>query len=133
MEYTKENPGCYHSMLKYLSEKTGIPATYEVNVKPDNFHSDVFYVLRGTTYRLHKLMKKGGIPYLFDQFTHQPLFPLDTKFDRKYVVKNRKPEDFNYPIWKCGTYKDSLGGGWYSKVPLYKVDDQYFAMMECSH
>lgn len=132
-QYTKENPGCYHSMLEYLSKKTGIPATYQLNVKPDNFHSDVFYVLGLTTYRLKKLMIKGGTPYLCDYDTSQPLFPLTTKFDRKYVVKNRKPEDFNYPIWKCGTYRDSHTGGSYSKVPLYKIDDQYFAMMECAH
>lgn len=133
MEYTKEDPGCYHRMLEYLSNKTGIPVTYELNVGADNFHSDVIYELRGTKYKLKKLMIKGGTPYLWDQQTNTPLFPLTTKFDRKYVVKRRKPEDFNYPIWKCGTYRDSHTGGSYSKVPMYKVDDQYFAMMECAH
>lgn len=126
--FTKDNPGCYHSMLKYLASKTGISETYNIPAKDDDFHSDVHYILRGTEYRLHKLMKKGGIPYLFDAMTHQPLFPLDTKFDRKYIVKKRKLEDFNYPVHPAGKYKDCNGGGWYSMVPMYRVDDQYFAM-----
>lgn len=136
-EYTKSNPGCYHSMLNYLSQITGISRTKEVEIPNiaavKKFNYSTHFILNGSELgSLQPITKKGGVKVLTTKPMSTLELPIDQVFDRIYIIEDRKPPEFGITPNKAGNYKDSLGGGWYSTVSLLEINGHYFAMMECS-
>lgn len=127
---TKDNPGSFHNLLMYLSEKTGIsPKVKRVykSFKEAGFRSSIIYVLNGEKLpQLTKIQRKGGIDMLTDMQTKTLNIPIDTQFDEIYEMVPRDLKEFGIEIHKAGKYHVSEGGGWYSKQQMYRVDDQYF-------
>jgi hypothetical protein len=142
---TKENPGCIHDMQRYLSELSGLPTTtVEKMTYRDVFDTtptggrkckypsyNVNFVIDGKEVGfLTKQMRKGNIPVLTNGVKD---FPYDVDIDYFLVTVRRPLADYGIPYINLGkVYKDSLGGGWYSKCELFQVNDQYFANMECT-
>ena len=131
-----DNVRCYHDMLKYLSEITGLSYYVEVDVPNINevksFNHRLHFILNEVD--IGYLMKpqiKGGSWILYSPISSLEL-PYDTKFDRIYYNVLRPMTDYPIKPEPYGKYKDSLGGGWYQTVQQYKVNDKVFAMMECS-
>lgn len=135
--YTRENPGCYHRMLDYLSEITGKSRFIEQEFKDisevDRLTYNTHFILNGEDLgQLQYIFRKGAVKMLTRVIDKTVDISLDTKFDRIYRIINRPLKDFGIEPIKVGKYKDSLGGGWYSTVDLYQVNDKFFAMMECT-
>lgn len=144
-QFTKENPGCYHQMLKYLSELSGIPITEAVQLPYNEVFGvskkgnkivkypsyNINFVINGRLVGyLTKVMRKGNIPVLTNG---KEDFPYDVNIDHFIVIRNRDIHSFGVSIIDHNkSYNDSLGGGWYQKVQLYEVNNKYFAMMDCS-
>lgn len=132
----KEISGCYHSMLQYLAELDNTSPKKELvfkTYKEAGLDTRNNYWLDGKNLgALTQIHRKGGILVLTDQLTKTLSLPLDTKFDKVVKKVYKSVEEFNTPVVKAGEYKDSLGGGWSSKVQRYKVKDKYFAAMECT-
>lgn len=135
--YTKQSPGCYHSMIDYLSHITGKSKFIEIDYTNlsdvDRLTHNVHFVLNGEDLgQLKYIFRKGAIKVLTRVDDDSVDIPLNTRFDRIYKVIYRPIEDYGISLVKCGKYKDSLGGGWYSNVDIYTINDQYFAMMDCT-
>lgn len=134
---TITNPGCYHSMIHYLSSISNISPYKEMNyytierAKP--LTHNVHFILNGEDLgQLRIRYRKGGIQVLTNA-SNSIDYDINTKFDRIYKTILRDKDEFGIQITKLSTkYKDSLGNGWYSYVDLYQVNDQYFAMMDCT-
>jgi hypothetical protein len=130
--HTKNNPGCYHSMLRYLSEKTGIRMFKEIE------RQTVWVTSRHTGKK--KLMYCSGNIVVVDKDGNRHAYMKDQKrYDLRGVEASyflvsvmRTPEEFGVKINDAGNYRDSLGGGWYSNCNLYEVDGKYFATSECA-
>jgi hypothetical protein len=130
--YEKSNPGCYHRLIEYLSEKTGISVTKEIVCKtvwkksPHTGKNKLVY----RAYDITVVDKDGQ---------RHPFMENEKRFDKRgieadyFIVSITRPVDeFGVKINNAGNYRDSLGGGWHSNCNLYEVDGKYFAMMECS-
>lgn len=138
MEYTKENPSCFCSMLRYLAELDKTETTKVLTLK------EMPISRRKGGLRYNKLIcTKDGIQYvnpskkqikggLWVYECDGVQIPLDTKFDLIEAIVNKTLSDYKIQPKSAGSYNDSLGGGWYSKCSLYKVNDRYFADMECA-
>ncbi len=141
---TKDNPGCIHQMYAYLRELSGIHSVvtkkmtykevFRANAKGNRVcrypTKDISFVIKGENVGyLHKAWRKGNVPVLTDGKRD---FPYDVEIDHFLVNVPLKLEEFGIPFQKVGKYKDSLGGGWYSKVDLYQVNDKFFANMDCT-
>lgn len=132
-EYTKTNPGCYHSALQYLSEVTGISRTKEIKVKTINglkqgkrlmYKSyDINVVDKDGNKFAYMQAGKGG-PLRFDQ--------AGIVADHFIVTVNKSLSEFGVEIKGEGNYKDSLGGGWHQTVSLFSINGNYFANMDCA-
>ncbi len=128
---------CYHRMLDYLLELTGISKYKQIDyTSPNNitggWNHRLHFILDGKDLgQLRPKLRKGGIKVLTNILTGVDT-PRDTKFDRIYRDLYRDPEEFNYLITRAKDYKDCLGGGWSSMIPAYWVNDKLFAAMECS-
>ena len=145
-EYTKDNPGCYHSSIKYLSEITGISMHKEIyfdsvkdivekNKKGKTvlkyMRRNVFVEKDGKRYWMPvKRQRKGGIVEI--EMNDGTTFPVGTIWDKIGVSILRPQNEFGIAIKPEGTYKDSLGGGWYSSCELYSINGRYFANMDCT-
>ena len=145
---TKESPGCYHQLLDYLSQKTGI-AKYKTLTL---IESDLYYIDKNGkqkckySYKPLKCFNSDGVwhhpkyssnrlcefgkmldmrkPYLSDS---------EFKFDYYTIDIRLNITDFDVKLNKCGKYRDSLGGGWYSDIDLFELDGLYFAPdFDCS-
>lgn len=143
--YTITNPGCYHSLLSYLSQLSGLSTTEVVKLdynqvfrtnKRGNriglFSSyNIDFVINGRSVGyLHKQIRKGNVPVLTNG---KEDFPYDVDIDHFLITRNRGIYSFGIDIIDHGkSYNDSIGNGWYSKCRLYQVNDQYFAMMDCT-
>lgn len=138
---TKSNPSCYHGAIAYLSNLTGQSKTKEIAIEKAEY-------LRSRPHpnRHNKNNFKTKLLYKADSIVIQTecgksisYFPEPNKrFDAYgYVFKcaivtvNKNVEDFGIKIESCGYYTDCLGGGWTQKVPLFKINDFYFASLEC--
>lgn len=132
MKFTKYNPGCYHSLLKYLSEKTGISLKKEVIVKnvwktsPHTGKKKLEYRAMDIT-----VVDKDGQKH--------PFMDNQIRFDKRGIVADhficnvpRLISEYGVDVRNAGNYRDSLGGGWYSNCALFEIDGMYFASMECS-
>ena len=132
--YTKQNPGCYHSAVRYASELTGIPAEKELEF---NIIDDLYDKRNvGKRRLLYKSYNIYGVDSNGNRF---PFWENHKRFDQngltaeKFIAKtSRRLSEFNVPIQSEGSYKDSLGGGWYSMVELFSINGKFFAHMECS-
>lgn len=139
-EYTKENPGCYHSMISYLAKIENTTTTKKVELKdfPKSIkkggkrYCGISVFKNGVEYQyIETKMIKGGVTVRI--CSNDTAFPIDAIFDKIIATENKTTEDFKTPINNAGKYNDSLGGGWNCKVPMYEINGQYFAMMECAH
>lgn len=145
--YTREMPGCYHSALSYASDTSGIPLKKEIVF--DSVQDLVFKNKKGKMelkYRRRDIwvekdgqrywspykrnVKGGGIVITTSENVN---FPVGTKWDRVGVCIDRGLSEFGLPIKPEGTYRDSLGGGWYQNVELYSINGKFFANMDCAH
>lgn len=131
-KYSRQDPGCYHRMLEYLSIKTGIDLFKDVVVKsvwktsPHTGKKKLIHPASNITV----VDNEGGThPYMLDQ----------RRYDLRGIEANhfvvslvRSSDEFGITINHAGNYRDSLGGGWYSNCHLLEVDGRYFATMECA-
>jgi hypothetical protein len=130
--YEKSNPGCYHRLIEYLAQKTGISANKEIVTK------SVWKTSQHTGKK--KLVYRACDITVVDKEGNRHLFMENEKpFDKRgieadyFIVSITRPVDeFGVKINNAGNYRDSLGGGWYSNCNMYEVDGKYFAYMECS-
>jgi len=137
IQYTKENPGGPYSMLKYLSEISGISLRKELEFDSmDKLRRKNGSKTKSKSYLIYnaydiKVVINGEIiPYMIPG----PSFG-DWRFDNVYkdtpekfiVTVDRSYEEFGIEIKPAGTYNDSLGGGWSSKIDLYNINGNYFA------
>lgn len=132
MEYTKHSPGCYHQLLGYLSEKTGI------SLRKD--------IVTQQVYKINKRTGKKKLDYRAMDITvvdkdenRHPFIKDQKRYDlfgivAAYFIVNvpRMIAEFGIEVNDAGNYRDSLGGGWYSNCPLFEIDGKYFASMECT-
>lgn len=120
-------------MVRYLSEKTGIAQKKDIEFKYiDQLRMGKKKKLRYPSYDVVVVSADGTrYPYMVDG---------NKRFDQcgivadKFVVSvYRKAEEFGIPLQSAGKYKDWEGDGYFS-IPLYKIDDCYFAPgMDCAH
>jgi len=148
--YTKDNPGSNIGLSKYLSEITGIS---EIKVIETNNKDDLYWHFpnrkRKRLLRYHSgaiECIKDGISYRFPASVQQRLVKIEDKDfmflkdKSSYITLNRdfdfdfykahfwRPiQDFNIELKGAGSYKDCLGGGWYSKVQMFEHNGNYFA------
>jgi hypothetical protein len=137
-EHTKESPGCYHSMIKYLADKEN---TDQYKILRINTHQELYtktasrkrpMKLICRSYDL-KVIDKEGIshPFIIDQLRYdhvkRAIIP-----DHFLIKLMKDTTDFTTPVKAAGGYTDCLGGGWTQRVSMYKVDDHYFADMDCA-
>lgn len=132
--YTKESPGCYHSMIKFLAELEGTEYIKTIVVKE---HRDLYT----KTMRKKLLYPSSDIKVISESGMQHSFIVDQIRYDhpKRAIV----PDHFEITMWKnlndfrnkpvsAGNYKDSLGGGWYSTVPMYRFGNKYFAGMECT-
>lgn len=132
-ENTKQSPGCYHSLLKYLSELTGISETKDIIIKD----------LKGLRNKSGKrLAYRASHITVVDCSGDKHSYMIDNKrFDERgitldhFLVQIRRPiEEFNIELKFEGNYQDSLEGGWSCTISLFSINNQFFApSMECAH
>lgn len=132
-QYTKQNPGCYHDSLRYLSELTGIPIKKEITV--DSFNK-LYETKRGKKKLKYKSYDIFGVDAAGGRF---PFFENNTRFDQrglvavKFIIEvNRSHVEFGVPIKSEGNYSDCLGNGWSQNVHLYSINGNFFADMDCT-
>jgi hypothetical protein len=141
-KYTRDNPGCYHDLIRYLAEQENTDiskeepiSTLEALRKSKNIYykaSNVKVWKDGKQYMFpRKVARKGGI-HVIEVGYNGTTFPIDTAWDKVTVTVPKSFNDFVTPVKDAGSYKDCLGGGWSQKVKLWSVGDYYFADMDCS-
>lgn len=125
MEYTKDNPGCYHSMIKYLSELTGITMGKTIKIDGVKKGKKLLY----KSYHINVVDSRG------ERFSY---IEEGKRYDERGIMADhfeiwvyRDEEEFGIPISKVGKYKDWEGDG-YFLIDLMKVNDKYFAYIGCS-
>jgi hypothetical protein len=131
-------------MMKYVSEKTDISLKKQIKVqwvkKPGK-------KLRFPAQNIIVVDKEGKQhPYMIDSrwepWGESKLYVHGTiRYDKAGIVADhflvevyRDVEEFNYPVVPAGKYKDSYtvsDGGGYCMVPKFRVDDKFFAMLDC--
>lgn len=132
MKYTRDNPGCYHSLLRYLSEKTGICLNKEIEVK------NVWKTSPHTGKK--KLVYRAVDITVVDKDGQRHPFMQDQKrFDLRGIIADhficnvpRIISEYGIEVRGAGNYRDSLGGGWYCNCAMFEIDGKFFASMECS-
>ncbi len=138
-EYTRKTPGCYHSALNYLSQLTGIEVEKEIEV--DSFDKLYQQAHKNAMKKKRRLKYKSYNIYPVDANGQRYAFIEGKKrFDErgivavKFMVKvNRTLEEFGIPIKSEGKFNDSLGNGWSQNVPMYSINGNFFADMDCAH
>lgn len=144
---TKSNPGCYHRMIEYLATLDNVSPYKEIDldyiseIKSRGYRSfNCHVVLNGIEYYYPQyVLEKGGIKKIelsrmVEKYRRETIRLDDTamKFDRIYMKIYKSWPDFTIIPQHVGMYKDSLGNGWYSSVHLYRVNEHYFANIDCS-
>ncbi len=127
INYTKEEPGCYHSMIKYLAEmeNTTVYKTIIFKMLADLYEGNGKKPkLKYKSHKIQAMVNGRLIP-----FVNQGHRVIGSEY---HVTIMKSLNDFTTKPISSGTYNDSLGGGWSSNVALYKINDNYFAMMECT-
>lgn len=144
MTETKENPGCLCDLRKYLSAKTGIPIQRYVWKSPDEIRqsqgrrkwkykmSQMAFFLTGhpQPYRpKNREMLKGGGEVQILETANMGLLreTIPVSYDRVLILEWTPLKDYDVPWENVGRYKDYSKGGWYSMIPLIRIDDHYFA------
>lgn len=130
---------CYHGMLKYLAELENTTLTKFIELKaiPENFKKTPYKRSMTKVYKngieygcpTKQHIKGGLLMYITPE---KQAFPLDTVWDKIVVEVYKGIKDFKTEIKSAGNYNDSLGGGWSQNVSMYKINDRYFAMMDCA-
>lgn len=146
MTETKENPGCLCDLRKYLSAKTGTPIQRYIWLHPGQVRqsqgkrkwkykmSQMAFFLPGGAMPVRPLnrrqLKGGGEQQVLEtpEGSKGYLYlPVPVTYERILVLEWTPLKDYDTPWENVGKYKDYLKGGWYSMIPLIKVDDKYFA------
>jgi len=132
MDTSPSNPAGFYEASTYFSKLTGISKTYEIKLdsvrsKPKNFPN--------------KLKKqKSKLLYASDAITvvdssgnRHPYMSSNMRYDQRGIVADHflvvqwtKLQDYGLTFIEAGTYKDSEGGGWYSKHSMLRYNDFYF-------
>ncbi len=147
-KYTKSNPGCYHSMIKYLAELEETDSRKLLEITPE-VNSKTIGGIRSYNKTVHidgkeikGYVKKekitGGIDVI-SVYTNEPfksperiIFSIDTPY-KEMVTVWKSLKDFKTKPESAGQYKDDYGAyQGYCMVPMYRINDKYFAMMECT-
>lgn len=132
-ENTYHNPGCYHSMISYLSEISGISAKKDIEV------NSVWNTMKSGKKKLKfkswniTVVDKDGNKYAYMQAGNKRFDQCGIIADKFIVSVTRNMNEFGIEVKSAGSYKDSLGGGWHQMVQRYQINDKYFAMMDCAH
>ena len=139
---THSNPGCYHSMINYLSELSGISTHKEIRIDdPQKLRSKPKVGYSGkkksgrllySSYNIKVVDKDGNVHPYHNQEKSQRYDQAGIIADHFLVTVRRNIEEFGIKVNPAGKYKDSLGGGWYQMVTMWQVNDQFFADMDCS-
>ena len=133
---------CVHELMKVICEEKGTPFNYEKeyktldDAKKENKSYNIFLVKDGVEYsNVLKRQIKGGVWVLEGWKNKEEFktvqFSIDTIFDKifaqrkRYLALNELPKP-------NGTYVDSLGGGWSSKVSKWNYKGEEYADMECN-
>lgn len=137
-EHTKDMPGCYHSLIRYLATKE---QTEVYKLLKFNTHHELYsktkskkklFKLKYRSYDISVIDKNGqSHHYMWQQIRYD--HATRAIIPDHFLVKVMKGmSDFTTIVKGAGSYTDSLGGGWTQKVSLFKVDEQYFADMDCA-
>jgi hypothetical protein len=137
-QFTKESPGCYHSMIRYLAtkEQTEVYKLLRFNTKQELYASTKSkkkpFRLKYRSYDIRVIDGNGDShQFILGQLRYD--HPTRNITLDHFIVKVMKGmSDFTTVVKSAGSYTDSLGGGWTQKVSMYKVDDNYFADMDCA-
>lgn len=132
MKYDRSDPGCYHGLLKYLADKTGISLNKDIVTK------NVYKVSKHTGKK--KLQYRAmDVTVVDKEGQRHPFMDNQKRYDLRGIIADhfivnvpRIISEFGIDVREAGNYRDSLGGGWYSNCALYEVDGKYFAAMECA-
>lgn len=141
---TKDNPGCYHDLRRYLVEKSGLPNTELIVLRRRMPIDDGRKICKKRGGKLYvksaggswvlaptKKQIKGGEFVLSFGPDDTKYLPITTLFECAYEAE-RAVKEFGIHVKDAGKYRDDLGGGWHSMVPMVQIDGNYFAYMECS-
>lgn len=124
-------------MILYLAELTGESA-YNIVEKQYNpqriaeYYKYDFYLDGKNLGLLVRIKIKGDITILTHNISYAPdylpcgQYPMDTKFDKVVRTTLRPHTDFDYPVKMLKPYKYCKGGGWYSMVDHFEVNDRTF-------
>ncbi len=138
-KHTRENPGCYHSMLKYLAEIDNL--SQHVIDRFDKIEQLYSIPKNSKTKKTHLKYKSYNIHVIDKQDKeHQFMGLHGQRFDKTEQIevshfncfRLRQLSEFTTKPTVIGKYKDSLGGGWYSMCTLYQINNQFFVDMECT-
>lgn len=142
-----DNVRCMHGFAKQYCENNGIEYDYEkdypdiTSCKKENKNYCVFAVVDGVLYhdpikKMRKKVEGGGFYWLLKAYDNRDVedIKIDINFkpERVFARRYRSWVEFKDSIKGAGTYNDSLGGGWYSKVPKYEYNGKFYADMECA-
>lgn len=140
-QYTKDSPGCYHEMIHYIADlenttvstvdtHTNIRALYKRPDAPKGKHKGLLY----KSYNIVVEYSDGTQSRFFINENGQRFDQVykDKVAVKFYCTRNKRLTEFKTKPNLAGSYKDSLGGGWYSNCQLYEVNGKYFANMECT-
>lgn len=130
-EYTKDNPGCYHSLLNYLSGITSIERRKDIIIKNMNG------LRQGKRLKYRScditVVATDGNKYSYMQADSKRFDSVGIVAEYFIVSVNKSIEEFGIKLNNAGGYQDSLGGGWYSKCHLVQHNGNYFVPdMECA-
>jgi len=128
----RSDPGCYHKLIEYLSQKTGISQFKEV-IKKQVWKTSPHTGKKKLIYMAANIVvvdKKGNRHAFMKDQKRYDLRGIEA--DHFAVSVMRDSDEFGVKVNHAGNYRDSLGGGWYSNCSLLEVDGKYFATMECA-
>jgi hypothetical protein len=135
-DLSKQDPGSLYHLVYALAQHTGqspylLSQFFDINValklhKPSNL------IVQAESLRYHpdgRRQIKGGVHVLTDGGL---MVRLDSHFEYIYCYHLRLPQSFHYTVQAlvkpAGTYKECLGGGWSSTIPLVEFLGNYYAV-----
>ncbi|MCR9263344.1 MAG: hypothetical protein NXH86_04260 [Flavobacteriaceae bacterium] len=127
---------CICQLTKKLCEDKGVDYLYEqdyyslAEAKKFNKSYDVYAVLDGEVLESPKRRQIKGGAWVLD--SGGKILDVNTNFDRVFAKRKRYFNEVKGDLKPSGTYKDSLGGGWYSNVAKYNYKGEEYAEIECS-
>ncbi len=143
-KHTKETPGNFHNMMEYLHAITGEPIykilTFErmdqLRRPVKKYGGKTKTVLKFPARTITIVSGDETYPYMVKphggESTYKVRFDLhypDKPIDVILVQVYRAIDEFGDVVQDAGSYRNSLGGGWHETVQLYRIENQYFALI----